>query len=616
MRKVYNSQGNSLSLGSTLGKGGEGEVLEVGEFSNFVAKIYHPNKAPDAQKSAKLAAMVSLRTERLLKLAAFPVDLLHDRPGGPPVGFLMPRVSGFKEIHTLYGPKARLANFPEATWPFLIHVAANLARAVRAIHEHGLVIGDINQANIVVSQQGLTMLIDCDSFQVTAQGQSFLCEVGVPTYTPPELQGRSFHGVVRTPNHDAFGLATAIFHLLFMGRHPFSGRYLGVGEMPIEKAIQEFRFAYGPQAGSRQMQPPPGTLALEAASQTITALFERAFAPGGIQNDSRPKPQEWVDALTMLSKQLKRCGRHTGHFFMSGQAACPWCAIEVQTGILLFHIPIAAGSMGTFHVDITLLWSQIQAVPSPGVAPLLPDKALLGVTPSPRAISLSALRRNWLAALWNGAELRKGRQQAQAALQTAQQNAQTITRRWFSECSDEPFKLKFRELQEKRGQYEQLPDLRQQKLNRLHAERQTKQLERFLDQFQLDTATINGIGPGRKATLQSYGIETAADVVQYRILSIPGFGPAFTSKLLAWRHSLERQFRFNPSLGVEPTDVANVEREITAQRVKLENELQQGLAQLRQISQQILAKRHAMKPYVEQALRTVAQAEADVQILN
>jgi DNA-binding helix-hairpin-helix protein with protein kinase domain len=29
-----------------------------------------------------------------------------------------------------------------------------------------------------------------------------------------------------------------------MGRHPFAGRYLGLGEMPIERAIAECRFAY------------------------------------------------------------------------------------------------------------------------------------------------------------------------------------------------------------------------------------------------------------------------------------------------------------------------------------------------------------------------------------
>jgi DNA-binding helix-hairpin-helix protein with protein kinase domain len=66
-------------------------------------------------------------------------------------------------------------------------------------------------------------LIDCDSFQISSHGRYFLCEVGVPLYTPPELQEKEFKHVVRTPNHDNFGLAVLLFHLLFMGRRQIFG---------------------------------------------------------------------------------------------------------------------------------------------------------------------------------------------------------------------------------------------------------------------------------------------------------------------------------------------------------------------------------------------------------
>ena len=57
--------------------------------------------------------------------------------------------------------------------------------------------------------------------------------------------------------HDRFGLALVVFHLLFMGRHPFAGRYQHADDMPIEQAIEA-----------------------EAQAQAIcmqTADFERAF---------------------------------------------------------------------------------------------------------------------------------------------------------------------------------------------------------------------------------------------------------------------------------------------------------------------------------------------------
>ena len=95
-------------------------------------------------------------------------------------------------------------------------ISMNCAAAFDAIHSKSHVIGDVNQGNVLVSQRGTVFLIDCDSFQVSAHGKLFLCEVGVPQFTPPELQGRNFRGIQRTANHDRFGLALIIFHLLFM----------------------------------------------------------------------------------------------------------------------------------------------------------------------------------------------------------------------------------------------------------------------------------------------------------------------------------------------------------------------------------------------------------------
>src|SRR5260221_336565 len=74
-----------------------------------------------------------------------------------------------------------------------------------------------------ISQQALVRLVDCDSFQVIANGKAFLCEGYVDEYLSPELQGLSLSGLTRTENHDRFGLAVLIYQLLFVGRHPYQG---------------------------------------------------------------------------------------------------------------------------------------------------------------------------------------------------------------------------------------------------------------------------------------------------------------------------------------------------------------------------------------------------------
>src|SRR5262249_29253371 len=160
-------------------------------------------------------------------------------------------------------------------------------------HGKGYVVGDVNQSNVLVSEKALVALIDCDSFQVRDDGQVYRCEVGVSQYTPPELQGISFRDVTRTANHDRFGLAVPIFHLLFMGRPRFAGRYQGSGGMPLERAIQEFRFAYAPDAVALQMTPPPHALPLEALAPDLRTLFVRALERGSERDGARPGAAEW-----------------------------------------------------------------------------------------------------------------------------------------------------------------------------------------------------------------------------------------------------------------------------------------------------------------------------------
>jgi DNA-binding helix-hairpin-helix protein with protein kinase domain len=112
----------------------------------------------------------------------------------------------------------------------------------------------VNHANLLASKAGTVALIDCDSFDITDGQRWFSCPVGVPTYTPPELKGKSFTGVRRTQQHDAFGLAVLLFHVLFLGRHPFSGIFRqGNDNISIEDAIREFRFAYSPDRRVTEM---------------------------------------------------------------------------------------------------------------------------------------------------------------------------------------------------------------------------------------------------------------------------------------------------------------------------------------------------------------------------
>jgi DNA-binding helix-hairpin-helix protein with protein kinase domain len=287
--EIVDGRGQRLPLGALLGRGGEGAVYEVRTQSDFVAKIYH--SVLSAERAEKIRLLIALRNERINKLTAWPLDLLSVAGSRAPVGLLMPKISGRKDIHQLYSPKSRRVEFQRADWRFLVRASANTARAFSVVHETGCIIGDVNHGGILVAQDATVRLIDCDSFQVINGNRCFLCEVGVETFTPPELQGKAFKGVVRSQNHDNFGLAVLIFLMLFMVRHPFAGKYLGPDQMPIPRAIKECRFAYGARRATVQMEKPPGTPPLSIVGDEVAFLFERAFAQEMIAG-GRPTPRD------------------------------------------------------------------------------------------------------------------------------------------------------------------------------------------------------------------------------------------------------------------------------------------------------------------------------------
>jgi DNA-binding helix-hairpin-helix protein with protein kinase domain len=627
----------SICLGQELGRGGEGAVFAIDGQNDRVAKIY--SVQPDAGKIQKLTTMTEAASPLLLRIAAWPVDLLTDNRGLVR-GFVMPRVIARRDIHELYSPKSRSEAFPETDFRFLVHVGANIARAFAVIHAQGHVLGDVNHGNLLVGPDGTVMLIDCDSFQIGSGAQVFTCDVGVPLFTAPELHGRALRGLIRTANHDRFGLAVLLFHLLYMGRHPFAGRFSGQGDMPIEKAVAEYRFAYGPDRGANGMERPPGTIPLEMTGTTISDLFVRAFERSGSYG-GRPGAEKWVDALEKLESGLRVCSTANWHHYPCELHDCPWCAIESQTGIRLFGKRITLDST-TGGIDLATLWRAITAVPGPGADPALPSERPW-YPPQGVALPSSALKNMRKAisiglactglvacnafareggGLWAVASYGlavavwprvsdENRAVAERAYLAAKSDWESGLNRWNREALCHVFQEKMNTLDKARAELADMPSKRQRGIARLESEREPRQRQRYLDRFRIDRAEIRGIGAGRTSMLASYGIETAADIKKSKIVQIPGFGEALTSELVEWRKKHERNFRFNPNEPVDRHEIDAMDRELESQRQNQLSTLRQGSDSLRRISQEIGAARARIMPLLEKAWTGLKIAEAN-----
>jgi len=633
--QVVDSAGRAVPLGARMGQGGEGAVYEVSGRKDTVAKVYH--KALSSDREAKIRAMTAIANENVAKLTAWPMDLLSERGGGP-VGLLMPLVAGKKDIHQLYSPKSRANEFHGADWRFLIRAAANTARAFAAVHDAGCVIGDVNHGGVLVGNDATVKLIDCDSFQVFHGGRRFLCEVGVETFTPPELQAKSFAGIVRTPHHDNFGLAVMTFLLLFMGRHPFAGVYSGPGDMPISKAIEEVRFAFGSRSQSVQMRAPPFAAPLSIVGPQVALLFERAFAREAMQQ-GRPSARDWVAGLAALEKEVRRCSANQAHWHHAG-SPCPWCGIEASTGIQLFQVraanqPIASG------FDLAAAWRAIDGVQHPGSPPAIAD----GKAPDAEGTSGGFKAKQlipWIAAavlvvfglnggggwmflaaaaigFWLANLLAPDKEKVKAGeerLRKARADWGTSWSDWELKAGPKTFDDKLASLRDQRRRLEAIPAKRNQRLDQLKRELRQLQLNRFLDRFEIAKSKIESIGPGRKQMLESFGIETALDVTKAALQRVPGFGPVLQSKLLAWRAVVEKRFVFDPSKGVDPRDTQKVEAEILAERRSLETEIANGAGELNRLRTEIIAARTRLRQRAELAHSNVREAAKELRELR
>ena len=337
LQRQSSKQTIDLDQSSTLGHGGEARIYALLQDESLVAKVYHK---PTEAYVKKLIAMLANPPENPTAgqghiSIAWPIDLRRTVAGsGHVVGFLMPRVNGMHSLLDFYNPKTRRRKCPFFSYAYLHRTARNLAAAAGALHARGYCIGDVNESNILVSDNALVTLVDTDSFQVRDPSKNvvYRCPVGKPEFTPPELQGKSFQSVERVVEHDLFGLAVLIFQLLMEGTHPFSGIFQGAGDPPpYETRIAAGHFPYG--VGRRVPYiPTPIAPPFEILHPTLRQLFVRCFEDGHNNPKMRPNAQTWQSALSEAEKTLITCSANNQHRYGKHLNACPWCERTIRLG--------------------------------------------------------------------------------------------------------------------------------------------------------------------------------------------------------------------------------------------------------------------------------------------
>ena len=325
-------------LGERLGGGNDGDVFGLKGDPTRAVKIYKHNKGQT--RAEKIRAVVSANLRQQNSLIAFPLQVATSNSGAF-LGFSMRLMSDRREIQQLYNPKSRLHHYPEVDYRYLVRVAQNVARAVGTVQSFkgngsqsvACVIGDLNHSGLLVANDATVALINADRFQYTINDKIYPQVSCMPEFMPPELHKNRFKNTLLTHMHTNFGLAVIIFHLLFMGRHPYAGRYTGP-IVPLGEAIARNQFAYSvTKQYETKTAPPLGALSLRFFPDTISNNFEKAF---GLAFDKRPSPADWISALSNFESSLSRCTKVSTHYHPAESKDCAWCNLKENGSIDMF----------------------------------------------------------------------------------------------------------------------------------------------------------------------------------------------------------------------------------------------------------------------------------------
>lgn len=308
-----------------LGTGGEAEVYREGERA---IKLFHnldtlaqlnPGVSPAALKArlAEKRDKIDRFPDGLPSAVVAPLAPVFD--GREIAGYAMPLVRGAHDVRLLGRRQFRDGNVSNAD---VGKIFVHLRRTLDALHQRGVVVGDLNDANVLITLVPAlnAWLIDADSMQF----DGLPCPVGTEKFLDPLLYG------VDLAAHPAFGtgsdnfafaallLASWLYVGPYGGRHPALHTWTRRAQARVSVLSKDVQY---PKAAARPDILPDDLL------QYFHEVFER---------DRRtPVPAEQIESLPWT-----RC--HCG--LEHARGACP---LHAPTGKVRQAIAIHRSAKST-----------------------------------------------------------------------------------------------------------------------------------------------------------------------------------------------------------------------------------------------------------------------------
>lgn len=332
---LYNLDKEPIELDKKpFAAGGEGEIYDIVNYSNVVAKIYKEHIDVSEREKKLLAMVESPLDEEQMKQIAWPWHVLYTAQGKFK-GFVMYKLEINDDLNVFY-EYGSTSKYPNLPWSKKITIAKNLCVAIGAVHKAGHVVGDFNPKNISVnSKTGLITMLDADSYHIS-DGE-YRCTVGMPDYLPVEVQKKMKKGGLAnaslptfTEHSDNFSLAIHIFQLLMNGVHPFAcalkpGQQHRGASLPSDNIIKCHTAFF---RKVRYKIPPKFAPSIKILPKEIITMFKLAFVKGHKKPKLRPTSDSWFKVLSKIRESLVACKTHSWHEHPVNFKKCPWCKAD------------------------------------------------------------------------------------------------------------------------------------------------------------------------------------------------------------------------------------------------------------------------------------------------
>jgi hypothetical protein len=277
-----------LSGADEIGSGGEARVFR---HKDLAIKIFELDLARTKAKAEKLRAFPAGLPASVVQ----PLELVRDRAGAV-VGYAMRRIDG---AQPLFRYAQRSWREGVASNAEVLGLFRALAQTIGALHARGVVVGDLNDGNVLCD--ATPWLIDVDSMQFG----TFPCTVAHERFLDPRLYGRDLEkDPALSTESDWYAFAVALFSsLLYV--HPYGGVAPGLPTM-LRRA-----------EARHSLLRPDVTLPRAAVTPKILGDPLRDWFEAVFEKDARTAPPAGV-----LDSSWTRCACGLEHARLS----CPACS--------------------------------------------------------------------------------------------------------------------------------------------------------------------------------------------------------------------------------------------------------------------------------------------------